>query len=518
MAAGSAWAWWSTRDRELSTKPPHSASAQSLPRTPSSVQVTATFPVKAITDAINKAVPASFRVAGRQKVCAKLTEAIKQTIQKKVGGDVGKFLGKAVKFVTEVVTLNQTKEVCQDVDYHVDVNRGGPIQVTSARDHLRITVPISAFGQVEFTGDLAKALGLKKNFRGALDAFADIRLDLGADWCPKLAVAADFNWTNKAEFEIVHKWWINIDGQVGPKLKDMIQKATEDLRKKLSCDDVKKAVSPYWHPYSFPIAGTVSSEPVAFVNLIPHAIGFSGIQYHTTALSLALGIEAVTEVATTAADAAQKIDLPPLARIPATANHINIVVPVRVTYAAVVAALTPLLKDKTFEATTQAGNIRLSIDQVLVYPSEGRLAVAMHFTARIGSRVFDTSGWVYMVAAPVLDETNQTLKVKDVAFTRQLDNDLWSVLSAVFSGQVKQLVESEGTYDLKPGITRLRGQLDEQLSELKRTQKIAIDLQTSFAGLKQVNIAAEALEVVVGLRGMAAITIDSLIAPDVAKQ
>lgn len=512
IVTGSGWAWWSTRDHELSVKPPHSANSQPLPSTPSSVQATATLPVAVITDAINKAVPASFRLAGRQKVCAQLTEQIKKTVQKAVGGDVGKFLGEVTKFVTEVITVNQTREVCQDVDYHVDISRNGAIDVAGAGDHVRISVPISATGQAGFTGDVAKALALdKKNFRGALNAFADIRLDLGRDWCPNLALSADFNWTNKAEFEIVHKWWINIDGQVGPKLKELIQDAVADLRKKLTCDDVKKAVKPHWRPYSFPISVPGSSEPLAFVNLIPLTIGFSGVQYQTEALSIALGIEANTEVATTSAAVKEKgFELPPLERIPVMANQLNITIPVRVGYDAAVAAWSVLLKDKTFTATTPAGDVKLTIDKIALYPSVGQLAFAMHFTAKIGSRILDTSGWVYLVADPALDTANQILRVKNVTFTRELDNDLWSVLSAVFSSQIKQFIEERAAYDLKPDIAKLRAQLNAQLAEMKKTQKVAVDLRTGFVGLKQVNVAQQALEIALALEGTADITIDSL--------
>lgn len=515
IATGSGWAWWTTRNRDLSVKPPRAVSSQPpLPGIPSSVQVTASVPIVAITEAISKSLPPSFQVAGRQKVCAQLTEQIKKSIQKAVGGDVGKVLGEVTKFVTEVVTVDQIREVCQDVDYHVNVIRSGAIQVASAGDHVHIAIPISAEGQAGFTGEVAKALALnKKNFRGALNAFADLRLDLGRDWCPALGVSADFNWTNKAEFEIVHNWWINIDGQVGPKLKGLLEGAMADLRKRITCDDVKKAISPFWHPYSFPIPVPGDAQPVAFVNLTPLKIGFSGVQYQNTALSAALGIEGTTEVTSASANAGATIsDLPALERISASGNQINIVVPIRVRYDDAVAAWTKLFKDKTFSTTLSGSETKVTIDDIAVYPSEGRLAIAMHFFAKIGSRVLDTSGWVYLLAEPSLDETNQILRIKNVTFTRQLDSDLWNILSALFSGEIKQLIEDKGTYDLKPVIASLRGKLNDQLAKLKDTQKIAIDLQTDFIGLKQTNVADQALEIGVGLKGTAAITIDSIMA------
>lgn len=515
ILAGGAWARWTTRDHELSEKPQRSASSLALSSKPSSVQATATLEVAAITDAINKAIPTTFRIAGRQKVCAKLTEQIKKTIQKKVGGDVGKFLGEVTKFITDVITVDQIRDVCQDVDYHVDINRDGAVQVTSAGDHLHVSVPISATGQAGFTGDVAKALALdKKNFRGALNAFADISLDIGSDWCPAFTASADFNWTNKAEFEIVHNWWINIDGEVGPKLKEKIQNAIADFKTKVTCDDVKKAVTPFWHSYSFPIAAPGETGPTAFVTLTPIKIGFSGIHYEATALRVALGIDAITDVATTSVvPGAKSSDLPQLERISTTSNRLSITVPIRVGYDDAVATGSKLLKDKTFEADTPVGKVKLHIDEVSIYPSAGKLALGMHFVAEMGNKIPDTSGWVYLVAEPFVDEAGQVVRLKNVTFTRQLDNDLWSVLSAVFSGQIKRLIEEQATYDLKPDIARLRTKVNEQLADLATKQKIIIVIEDGFVGLKQINLAEKALELAVGLEGTANIAVDAINIP-----
>lgn len=512
--ASGAWAWWSTRDRELSVKPPRSATSEPLPASSSTVQLRATLPVSVITEALGKAVPATFPIAGRQKVCAQLTEQIKKTIEKKIGGDVGKFVGAVAKLVTEVVTLNQTREVCQDVDYHVNINRDGPVQVTSASDHIHISVPISASGQAGFTGEVAKALALdKKNFRGALIAFADIRLDLNRDWCPQLSATADFNWTNKAEFEIVHNWWINIDGQIGPRLKDMISDALRDLKKTLTCDDIKKAVRPSWHPYLFPITLPTSSEPVAFVNVVPLKIGFSGIEYQTAALRLAMSIEARTEVTTAPPEMSKGFDLPPLERISNTANHIDVTVPIRVGYDMAVAQWSALVKGKTFSASTSAGEVKVMVSTLELYPSAGQLAFAMHVAAKVPGRIFDTSGQVYLAADPFLDAPNQRLRMKNVRVTRQLDNELWSILSAVFDTQIRQIIEEKAVYDLKPDIAKLQQAMNQQLAKLNETQNIDINLQTGFVGLRKINVADEALEVAVGLTGTADITINSLVVP-----
>ncbi|KAA3521055.1 DUF4403 family protein [Agrobacterium tumefaciens] len=512
LAIAGAAVWWSTRDGQLSLKPPRSGPAADLPASQSSVQARATIAVSTISDAVNAAVPSSFRLEGRQKVCAQLTEEIKQTIQKKVGGDVGRILGEVTKFVTEVVTVDQAREVCQDVDYHVDINRDSALQVSTAADHLHIELPISASGQAGFSGDVAKALALdKKNFRGALIAFADISFDLTQDWCPQLTAAADFAWTNTAEFEIVHNWWIDIDGQVGPKLKDMIGAALGELQKKIRCEDVKQAVSPIWHAYSLPIAGPGASGPVAFVNIAPVAIGFSGIEYGPDALSAAFGITAQTNVSTNSAKTpSQAIALPPLQRIAKGANDIELTVPVRIDYGDIAKAWSNYFGAQTFRIIGPAGRIDMAIDALEVYPSEGHLAVGMHFTTKIGNQLLETTGWVYVVGEPVLDPAGQILRLSELRFTRQLDNRLWELLSVVLDGPIRSALEEKASYDLKPAIARLQGELAKELAKLKETHKLAIDRQSGFVGLNKVNVADKALDVEVSFKGTANIAIGSL--------
>jgi hypothetical protein len=139
LSGSAAWMWFSARDHILSEKPPRSATSPEIPIASSSVAATATIAYSALTDALNKEVPATFNADGRQQVCADLNEAVRQTVQKKVGGDVGKIVGKAAKVVTQVITVNQVRHVCQDVDYKVTVTRTAPVTVSRSGDKVHIS-------------------------------------------------------------------------------------------------------------------------------------------------------------------------------------------------------------------------------------------------------------------------------------------------------------------------------------------------------------------------------------------
>ena len=141
------------------------------------------------------------------------------------GGDIlnwlGSVVGQATKFITQVVTVNQLRHVCQDVDYRVAIHRDGPVTISAAPSGsaLRISVPITVSGEAGFSGDVAKAVALdRKSFRGSILAFADVTADLGSDWCPKVQVTPDFIWRDKAQLEVAGKFWITIDGTTGPKI------------------------------------------------------------------------------------------------------------------------------------------------------------------------------------------------------------------------------------------------------------------------------------------------------------
>ena len=101
--------------------------------------------------------------------------------------------------------------------------------------------------------------------------------------------------------------------------------------------------------------------------------------------------------------------LPPLQRIKETSDRLNITVPITASYDDVVVAAKNFLKDQTFEADVASRHVKISVDDVAVYPSAEKLAIGMHFSASTGYQIFDTKGWVYVLAEPVLDQANDDL-------------------------------------------------------------------------------------------------------------
>jgi uncharacterized protein DUF4403 len=505
--------WWRPIDRQLTERPKRVADSEPIPPSISSVQVSAVIPYAALSEAVTGVMPQDMSDQGRQNVCVDLNETVKQSVQSVVGGDVGKLLGEVTKVITQVVTVNQVRHVCQDVDYRVAIHRDGPAtaSIAPSGNGVRVSLPISISGEVGFSGDVAKALALdRKSFRGSIITFADIAADLGTDWCPTVQVTPDFVWTDKAQLEVAGKVWINIDGTTGPKLKDALRDAAQKIPQSMNCEQFKSAITPLWHPYSWPIND--GKHVLAYVNLTPQTVGFSGLSYQPDAIRAAIAIGAATDVTTDPdPNVSKALSIPPLQRIDAASDKITILLPLRANYDELDAAMITLLGTQEFIGDSPAGKARVRIKEINLYPAGKRLVLGMKFSAKFERRTADVNGWVYVVAEPWLDEATQTLRLKNVAFTRDLDNKLWAILSAVFRGPIQNALEEKASVDLRERVKALRVLAKNNLGIAAGKQGIRVELNDTFVGLKRINLAEKNLEVLVGFEGTADVAVARVI-------
>jgi hypothetical protein len=481
-----------------------------VPPTSSQIGAHIAISYQALSDAITSALPKSFHADGRTSVCADLNEAVQQTIQRRIGGDVGRFLGNAVRIVTQVVTVNQLRHVCQDVDYKVQVDRTSPLTVAPASNAARLATNLNITGQAGFSGDLAKALALNaKNFRGALELSAVISADLDDHWCPHLSVVPNSRWTNRAELEIVHNVWLGIEGQVSDQVNKQLSDAVAKLQANLKCNLVTDAVQRIWHPYSVPLAiGSLSTTP-AFLNILPENAGFSGVNYDAADLAMAVTIEAVTQIGPNSLPMpAVTQPLPPLRRIPASSDRINISLPITAPYEDITKALRPFVEGKSFEKDLPVGHVKVSIARVDVYPTNSKFAVAIHFAAKTGHQIFDTNGTVYLTGEPTLDPDRQVIKVQNLSVTNILDNHLWEIVATIFNDQIRSVLQQNAVFDLRPKIAQLRTEIQTEMARAAAQEKIGLTLDQKFVGLRQIALQDRAIVVVVGFQGAADMTLN----------
>ena len=489
----------------LSQKPPRSPGEASLVTSPSSIGLGLTLPYGVIAGAATNAIPVTYNGEDQRPVCADLEKVAKD----KVGGTLGKWLGKVAKSASRLAPQNDQGQSCLEVDTVYTVHRDGPVTVGSGGDHLRLSVPLSIAGQAGFEGDLARALHLDhKNFGGSLTATADVRLAIGSDWCPKLAVQPGYAWRDKARLEIVHGTWVDIDRIAGPKIQELMRSAAKKLERSVKCADVRRLAAKAWHPYDLPLH--LPADTTLQVTATPLSIGLSAIRYPANGVAVSAGIEARLEAATAPAQLpATPPALPPLRPMAPGAGRVDLLVPVRIDYTTLQAMLVDRLAQHPIVEDIAAGRISIAVDAVEIYPSGGRLAVGLGFAATTPEASMNATGWLYLVGRPVLDAATQTLRVEDLSFTPQIDNKLWSVLTAAFSKQILAAIQRQLVVDLKDRIDPVSDRLQGALHDLAAKEGVDLAMRDVTVEIRQIVPADQALEVLVGIHGTIAATIDT---------
>jgi hypothetical protein len=497
---------------DLSVAPERLALVPSVPEAPSSVQVRLVLPTAAMSEALDRSMPGDHRIAGRQRVCVNLEEKVRDSVGNQIGGDLGRLLGELAGQVAREAAGTQSGSLCQDVDYDVTIRKAGRPTVRSTGRTLEFVVPIGVEGRVGVPGELARSLGFDaRAFRGAMDAIARVSADLDRNWCPRLTAEGDFRWTDRAQLEIVDGYWVDIDQPAGLELRRRIEQGIAALDGLVTCAMVRDAIASEWREIDLALPVPDMGEDLAHLHFRPTGAGFSGIDYGQEAIAAAIQIDGVTELRTGAPPAtARQLDLPPLERIDATANRIDINLPVRLGYDRLVAELNSQFAGRTFTGRTPAGEARVTVEEVTLYPSGDRLAAGLRFTAGHDSRALGASGWAYLAARPVLSDDGRTIRLEDVALTRQLDNDLWSLLSGIFNDQIAAQIARSAVFPLDDAIATAKRQLAAALVQLEGETGIRVALEDPDIALTALVPAAEALEAVARFRTRAEVTVLSL--------
>lgn len=541
---------------ELSEKPLEKASAAIPTKAPSLITLNAIFPYGMISKALTDALPTNTPISGGQQFCMDVTDTVQQSVNRIVpgdNGDVGNFLKKAVgavaKVVTDIVTVQRVRNLCTDLHYQANITRSGPVTVTPMPNGLRLTVPVSVDGSAGLGGDLAAWLKLdKKNFRGGILAIADIEMNIGEDWCPLIKATPDFNWTDKAQFEVAHNFWIDVDSQAGPKIKEAMQDAALKIPSLISCERVKDLVAPVWHTYEVPLPAIMGQA--GLVSITPQRVGFSGLSYTPAGAQLALMLTAETEVkldtagtipptprpkqtpVTKSPDSTKRpqlqiervalrmpvakppgeppvialnskpLELPRLEKISAQQNALNLSIPVIASYSSIDRLVADHVVGKVFQGDAGGSVATAKILKTTVYPSGDRLVIGVQFESKVTKpKSLAPQGWVYVVAKPQFDVATQTLTLTNVVFSRAIDNDFWNALSFLFQSKIRAAITDAAKLDLRKDITAARAVLRKQLLDGAAKEGINLALDDQFLGVTGLALTQDGIQIVLSLKG-----------------
>lgn len=446
--------------KDISERPPEGGGMPSFATAPSLVGAAATVPMAQLVELVNTHVPTEYR-------------------DSRNGDDVcQRVFG---------------QRVCAGTHYDYTVTRRRIEIERYSTDAIKISVPVSVEGHGGFRGDVARALGLHaKNF------FAEAVLDilvvpkLNPDWCPQFELSASYRWIRSPRVEIVDRVWIQVSGPVEEKLNQQLPGLIEKARGALDCARFKSDVAKLYGTLSFPIALPWNDK--LHVNLEPSDIAFSGLKVDQNSLRFAGVLTVKAEVSGTAVQATP-LPLPPLRKLESTeVPRLSVALPLRVPYSSLISAVRQTLKGKNFQQDAPAGKVAATVSEVRIYPSKDKLVVGIDFDAKLPGKILDTKGSVYIIGSLRVDNGTR-VALKDVSFTRILDNEVWNVLSALFDTEIRKAIEDAARYDLSSDIDKAKAALAEKLGNAKTIPGVKITASEVQMSLGRIAVASNELAI-----------------------
>ena len=402
------------------------------------------------------------------------------------------------------------------LDYHATIHahKAGPVAVARHGNLVRVSVPIDFDGQGGFGGDGARILGLdRKNFSGGVTAYAELAVDVDGNWCPVINSHVDIDWRNNLTLEIIGGVTLDIRGAIGPKISEGLAQIPDLIRQQITCDTIRVPVQREWKTRQFVFAGPEGKQ--VGVVLTPRRAFFSGVQVDDAGFTVALGLSGTSKMEFPAVEnfAPVQLPLPALERVPGTGNRLALALPVAVKYSALQDVLRGYARTSlaAVEGDTPLGRAKGTVTDITVFPAgEGRLCLGVKVDVKFERRWLDVKGWVWVLVEPTYNERSQIIALKKASLTRELDNSLYSAVTALFKTPIEHLLVEKGTYDLKPQFAVLKARLAESAHAAGTASGMEIVVQPTTLKLKQLILAQDSLAVVVGLNATANVTVDAL--------
>ena len=272
----------------LTEKPRQSVSLVQAVPTTSQFSVRFRVPHQDLLAVLEKNIPQSRKDEGRERVCKK------------------------------VLGIN----ACSTVKWNYELRRTGDVSLDSGGDSLILGFPFEFDGTAGIKGDLAKVLGLSAiDFDGAMDLQIDASIDVGSDWCPRIASDINYQWVRQPRVE----WVAGLDFKVTKLLDKQLRKEFESMDERLAgvidCEQIRADVARVWQTQSYPleidsavsfvgesvisdvvdtVADSVSSTAesgdaasnLLHLNVVPLAAAFSGVLDDDDHLGVALRLDA----------------------------------------------------------------------------------------------------------------------------------------------------------------------------------------------------------------------------------
>ncbi|MDR3483332.1 MAG: DUF4403 family protein [Bradyrhizobium sp.] len=393
---------------------------------------------------------------------------------------------------------NPASQILQNADIGWTASRG-PIAAAGAQDVLSLTTSLT--GTLNATGSLSsKATGAVSNALGSLlgsnaakqigsvnikniNANAEIKGNITITSRPRLAAAWHLEPNLAAQVTLgdsnlsVAGARVNVPAQVKPLIDkavaDQISAAGERIRNDRAFEQHARV---QWDRACRSIqlqgTGAASTLPALWLELRPTRAIAVQPRVDASAVTLMVGIEAETRITSTQT----KPDCPfpeKISIIPPTPGGVGIDMPIDMPFTDINKILEAQFAGRTFPEDG-SGSVDVTVKHATVAASGDRLLISLLLHAKEKKRFFGFGGeaTVYIWGTPVLDQTQQTLRLANIQLAVESEAAFGLLGAAAREAMpyLQKALAEKATIDLKPFTANARKRIADAIADFQKNE------------------------------------------------
>ncbi|MFT6915720.1 MAG: hypothetical protein ACJAWL_002030 [Motiliproteus sp.] len=390
-----------------------------------------------------------------------------------------------------------------------DVNRTGPINVSTNGKKITVGTSIHVTGTVYFqkctninlfVGSHWTCGGSHVSISGSSNISLTSDIGISSDW--KLEPRGTSFSTGLGTLGFIARW-NGFAIPIGPVLASKITEKRGDIISKVDAAisdlSIRNGAEEVWRMSH--LSKEIDDSPFR-VKFTPIEILFSRNSSETGNILLypsITGLAKITSKVASDQDASYS-ELPELKEGETQNNGFIIQVPIEISYEALAKEALNKTRDKLIEALK---GTQISINNIIIYPHQDKVVVAVDFAADTKWSIFDTKGTIYLYGSPAYSVETGILEIKNLDYTLETKNALADFANTIGQKYIIEMLDSILKYDTNQ-LNQYKVKINEAIEEIHKDNFIFKGELTLFK-LNSLALTKNSIVVTVGLYGKAAI-------------
>lgn len=314
---------------------------------------------------------------------------------------------------------------CRTARVTGNIVRNGPPQLIGSATGLTLAIPAEFTLRARGTG---AARAITAETRGNLIVNADFDITLDENWQHQVTFRAPARLTGTHTPKLLNRE-IELDASFARGFTRRMTGLRRTIATRLNATSLASRIDSAWRNLHYPVL--LTSQPRKWLRGDPQSLAFGGIAADREALNTRIAVRGRLAIY----DAERPVPLiarqrPALSRVEtrnsrglddaATVQlpHTKLVVPVILPYVEIAGRIEAALKaDGPITETVAGKNVQIAIEGVTLFPSNGRITIALKLVIRTEGAWQDLSGTAYLMGTPGIMPKTGRLGLRFVEFT-----------------------------------------------------------------------------------------------------